>query len=243
MTKHTKFPLSTEMLNRIKGQIRRYLQAFATDEIPIDQIGAAGPGGRLLVEASSWPIDEAIDYFQKEGAGKREGQVFKVLDREYFGIQLQSISVPVTFSVDDRIRSDLTIMVDVYAQIYDIENRLRFFFHDKLKSLKGEDYLQKLPRKTRENIQQEKAKLRIFVTDVRSLDLQYAHFDDLKRILDNVPAIVADSMARNTLLPTLDYLLEARNYIAHNNLLVASEVRRISEACGIVRQIIEREIG
>lgn len=241
MVNQPKFPLSAEMLNRIKGQIHSYLKAFATDEIPIDRIGAVQPGGRTLVEASSWPIDDAIEYFQNEGVGKRVGKIFKVLNMGYFGVQLQSLSVPVTFSADERIKADLAVMVDMYAQIYDIENRLRFLFHEKLKALIGDDYVKKLPRKVRERIGQEKARLRVFVKDVRSLDLQYTHFDDLKRILDNIPELISSQTARESIVSKLNYLLEARNYVAHNNLLLDSEVKEISEACGIVRQIVERE--
>ena len=241
MAKQTKFPLSAEMLNRIKEQIRSHLIAFSTDEIPINRIGAIQPGGRILVETSSWPIEDAIEYFEKEGAGKRDGQVFKVLNTEYFDVELQSLSVPVTFSVDNRIRADLAVMVDVYAQIYDIENRLRFLFHDKLKSLNGDNYLKSLPQKERDNIDKEKAKLRIFVDDARSLDLQYANFGDLKRILDNIPTLISEQKARKTLLSQLEYLIEARNHVAHNNLLITSEVTRVAEACGIVRQIVASE--
>lgn len=240
MVKQQKFPLSAEMLNRIKRQIRNHSLAYATDEIPIDQIGAGGPGERILVESHSWPIGDAIEYFQKEGAGKREDRVFKILNPDYFGIELQSLSVPITFSVDERIRADLSVMVDVYSQIYDIENRMRFHFHEKLKSLNGGGYFDTLPRKVRQNIEKEKNKPRKFVDDTRSLDLQYAQFDDLKRILDSTPDLVSKQMDRETLLLKLDYLFEARNYVAHNNLLLTTEVVEISEACGIVRRIVER---
>lgn len=241
MVKSPKFPLSADMLNTIKGQIRRHLEAFATDKIPMDRIGASQPGGRPLVIAFSWPIEEAIEYFEKEGVGKREGDIFKVFNMDYFDIELQSISVPITFSVDEHIRSDLAVMIDMYAQIYDIENRLRFFFFEKLKSFFGNDYLQNLPNKTRENIEQEKRRLRVSVNDSRSYDLQYAYFGDLKRILTNTPGLIDDVRARDLLLAKLDSLLEARNYVAHNNLLVPAEVKRISADCDAVRRIIEHQ--
>ncbi|HSW97122.1 MAG TPA: hypothetical protein VLF89_04830 [Candidatus Saccharimonadales bacterium] len=59
-----KFPLNTESLNKIKANILSLSTTFQTKTIPVNYIGSI-PGGRMLVEAHSWPIDEALQYFEK----------------------------------------------------------------------------------------------------------------------------------------------------------------------------------
>lgn len=238
-----KFPLSAKMLERIRYQIQQHAEAFATDIVPIKKIGASSPGGRILVEAASWPIEKAIEYFEKEGVGRKDVNLFKILNKEYFGIKIESLEVPVSFSIDKRIEADLTIMMNFYAQLYDIENRLRYFFSEALKAIVGNDFIKELSRKTRDNIENEKRRMRLFVTDLRIGDLQYAQFNDLMRILENFPAILPDAEERQLVLEKLKILTETRNVIAHNNLLLPPEGKRINDASDIIRKIVDRQLA
>ena len=87
-------------------------------------------------------------------------------------------------------------MSDAYAQIYDLENRLRFFLHDKLSSKYGAEYFSKLTTKVRTNIEIQKNRAVRFVTDPRKGELDFAQFSDLKRIFLSNEEFIPDGQTR-----------------------------------------------
>jgi len=182
---HPTYPLTPELLNSIKQYVKAQSERFQTATIDLDTVLSIG--GRRLAEAVYYPLKEAVALFENEGAGKKvpgphQGHpgFFEIHDPSYFSIDFGALSLPVRFSLDKRIETDLLTMVEVYAQIYDVENRLRFFLTDKLKEKYGEPFADKLPRKVRDSIVRHKQPAAIFVEDKRIQDLEYAEFADLK---------------------------------------------------------------
>jgi hypothetical protein len=240
---HPTYPLTPELLNSIKQYVKAQSERFQTATIDLDTVLSIG--GRRLAEAVYYPLKEAVALFENEGAGKKvpgphQGHpgFFEIHDPSYFSIDFGALSLPVRFSLDKRIETDLLTMVEVYAQIYDVENRLRFFLTDKLKEKYGEPFADKLPRKVRDSIVRHKQPAAIFVEDKRIQDLEYAEFADLKGILVANDDFLPDAQQRTALLQRLDYLAEARNYCAHNNRLVPGEVQKVREGCEVVRRVL-----
>jgi len=157
---------------------------------------------------------------------------------DYFSIKLNGINLPVIFSVDQRIEANLAIMTGLYALVYDVENRLRFFIASKLEQKYGSDFIKSLPRKIRDQITDEKSKTKIFMSDTRNKDLEFVNFSDLKKII-NLEDIISDITKKQTLVDKLDYLNEARTLIAHNNIIVTNEIDKIKTYCEAVKNIIE----
>lgn len=235
-----KLPLTKPVLQKIQEHVKMHCEAFASDTVYLNTIGSI-PGGRTLIESHSWPIREAFEYFQHLGVGRLEGDSFKVLDRDYFGVNTKQVSVPISFSIDERIRSDLLVMLEVYAQVYDVENRLRFFLNQKLQEKYGPDYVSRLPQHVQERIDHEKSRATCYVIDPRRGDLEYCHFSDLRRILEDNEEFVTVHQSHSLLLEELDYLNSIRNLAAHNNLIVPFEITRIRNTCEIVRLIAGAE--
>lgn len=235
-----KLPLTKPVLQKIREHVKMHCEAFASDTVYLNSIGSI-PGGRTLIESHSWPIRDAFDYFQNLGAGRLEGDSFKVLDQDYFGVNTRQVNVPVSFSIDERIRSDLLVMIDVYAQVYDVENRLRFFLNQKLREKYGPDYVFRLPQRVQERIEHEKSRATFYVTDPQKGDLAFCHFSDLRRILMDNEEFVSVQQGYSLLLDELDYLNSIRNLAAHNNLIVPFEIARIRNTCDIVRLIAGAE--
>lgn len=235
-------PLNETVLAKIRRNIRTHCDTYSSDVVDIRDIGRE-PAGRRLVEADFWPIDEAIRYFEQMAVAKREDRMLRVLDLGYFAIDPASHRVPVSFSIDARLEADLLVMLDAYAQLYDVENRLRFLFHEKLCARFGDGYLAHLPAKVRDDIAREKEQYRHYVVDGRRGELDFSLFPHLKRILTNNEDFVPDATSRILLQERLDYLSEARNFVAHHNLLSAEEVSRIKESCAVVRRIIQDAHG
>lgn len=237
-----KIPLSESVLNMIQAHVKMHCEVFAADTVYLDTIGNV-PGGRTLVESYNWPVREAFEYFQNLGVGRLEGDSFKVLDPDYFRVDPDRLIVPVSFSIDGRIRSELLPMLDVYAQIYDVENRLRFFLNKKLQDKFGPDYIFYLPQHVVERIDHEKSRTSCYVIDPRKGDLEFTHFSDLKRIIVANEEFIADDLSRSVLLEKLDYLNSIRNLAAHNNLIEAAEITRIHNNCEIVRLITGTDLS
>jgi len=207
--------------------------------IDINDIGGP-PGGRKLVEASRWPIDEAIRYFENEGVGRRTGSNFEILQREYFSIPAHRLDLPISFSIDERVESDLSLMLDVYANIYDLENRLRFYLRQRLEVKYGLSFEENLPRKVRDGIESHKKRFPVFVDDSRISPLEHTDFDHLRLIIGNNPEFVENKEMRRIVDETLDYLHDIRNLTAHNILIAYSEIQRIKEKCYAIRRIISQ---
>lgn len=231
------FPLTEEILQKLRTHVRAHCQEFASTVVFVDSLSAL-PGSRPSVESLSWPIDGALEYFQAQGVGKRVGNEFHVLNPDYFAVAPPQIAVPVSFSIDARIQSDLLIMIDVYAQIYDVENRLRFFLHRKLTEKYGQDFVPNLPAQVRNNIAAEKSRSNLFVIDPRRGDLEFTHFNDLKRVILSNEEFVTEPATRSVLLEKLDFLHSIRNLVAHNNLVAPAEMARIRDNCEVVRRAI-----
>jgi hypothetical protein len=236
-----KIPLSESVLNMIQAHVKMHCEMFTTDTVYLDTIGYV-PGGRTLVESHHWPVREAFEYFQNLGVGRLEGDSFKVLDPDYFRVDPDRLIVPVNFSIDERIRPDLLLMLDVYAQVFDAENRLRFFLNQKLEDKYGPDYVFYLPQHVQERIDHEKSRTSCYVIDPRKGDLEFTHFSDLSRIIVANEEFIADDLSRSVLLEKLDYLNSIRNLAAHNNLIEAAEITRIHNNCEIVRLITGMEL-
>ena len=98
------FPLTADMLSKIRERIKLHVEVYMSDEVYLDAIGAE-PGGRALVESLSWPVKDAFEYFQKMGVGKLEDGIFTVFDRNYFAVDPNRIGVPVSFSLINESRA------------------------------------------------------------------------------------------------------------------------------------------
>ena len=235
-----KIPLSESFLQKIQAHVKLHCEAFASDTVYLDTIGRI-PGGRIVAESRGWPIREAFEYFQHLGAGQLKGDSFKVLDRDYFSIDTHRIDVPVSFTVDERIRPELLVMLDVYAQVYDAENRLRFFLNRKLQEKFGPHFVSRLPHRVRERVELEKSRHHFYVFDPRRGDLEFTHLSDLKRIIVANEEFVEGRQIRSVLLQKLDFLNSIRHLSAHNNLIVPAEVTRIRDSCEFIRLITGTE--
>lgn len=232
-----KTPLSEAVHNKIQAHVKMHCEAFASDTVYLDTIGRI-PGGRVVAESQSWPIREAFEYFQHLGVGRLEGDAFKVLDPDYFNIDKSQVIVSFSFSIDERLRSELHVMLDVYAQLYDAENQLRFYLNQKLQEKFGPNFVPHLPHHVQERIALEKSRNNSYVIDPRRGELEFVHLSDLKRIIVANEEFITSSRSRSVLVQKLDYLNSIRHLAAHNNLILPAEVTRIRYNCEIVRLII-----
>jgi hypothetical protein len=229
-------PLTTEVLNKIKTNIKTLAEGYQTLEFDINDIGCV-PGSRSTVESSFWPRQEAVDFFEKEGAIKKKGQRFEILRLDYFGISFDNLELPVQFSIDKRIETDLKVMTGLYAEIFDIENRLRFTFEERLVQKYGTSFLGHLPADVQNSIAREKSNPRWHVTETRARELSYTNFSDLIKILI-MPVLYSDDNVRKATVDKLNYLAEVRTRVAHNNLIPAADVEKTKEYADQVRNLI-----
>ncbi|MCR4300297.1 MAG: hypothetical protein NUV51_01670 [Sulfuricaulis sp.] len=232
-----KLPLSETLITKIQQQIKLHCEVFSSDTIDLETFGHI-PGARNPKNTAHWPVREAFDYFHHLGTGRLTGTIFKVLEREYFGIGSHQTSLSFSFTIDDRIRSELPAMLDVYAQIYDAENRVRFFLHQKLQDKYGPNFVFHLPTHVRDRIEHEKLRHHNYVIDPLRGDLEFAHLSDLKRIIDANEEFVADNQVRAVLLQKIEYLNSIRHLASHNNLILPAEIMRIRDHCELIRLII-----
>ena len=232
-----KLPLSETLITKIQQQVKLHCEVFTSDTVDLETFGKI-PGGRILSDAVNWPIREAFEYFHHLGAGRLKGKVFKVKEREYFGIGSNQTTVSFSFTLDERIRTELSAMLDVYAQIYDAENRLRFFLYQKLHDKYGANFVSHLPTHVRDRIEHEKLRQHSYVIDPLRGDLEFVHLGDLKRIIDANEEFVADNQVRVVLLQKLDYLNSIRHLASHNNLILPAEIMHIRDNCELIRLIL-----
>jgi hypothetical protein len=232
-----KLPLSETLITKIQQHVKLHCEVFASDTVDLETFGKV-PGGRILSDSVNWPVREAFEYFHHLGTGRLTGTVFKVLEREYFGIGINQSSISFSFTIDDRIRSELPAMLDVYAQIYDAENRVRFFLHQKLQDKYGPNFVSHLPTHVRDRIEHEKLRHHNYVIDPLRGELAFAHLSDLKRIIDANEDFVADNQVRSVLLQKLEYLNSIRHLASHNNLILPAEIMHIRDNCELICLII-----
>ena len=202
-----RLPLTPLYLNKIRLSIRQIAEQFQISTIPKDQIGRE-PGGRYLVEAAQWPINDALDFFYKEGAISRPPSVeeiqrglvdFEILKPDYFDIEFDNLEIPVKFDVSNRIKQDLKIMASLYADLYDIENRLRLVLDTLLIAKFGPNYTANLSSNVKTSIEREKQLTQWYVDDNRSTHLQYAQFSDLLKIV-HMPGLLNNNSIRQELM-------------------------------------------
>lgn len=235
-----KLPLSETLLTRIQQHVKLHCEVFSSDTIDLETFGQI-PGARPPRHTVHWPLREAFEYFHHLGVGQLTGTVFRIMEREYFGIGSHQTSLSFSFTIDDHLRPELAAMLDVYAQIYDAENRLRFFLHRKLLTKYGENFLHHLPRKVRDRVEFEKLRDYLYVIDPLRGDLAFVRLSDLMRIIDANAEFVADSQIRAVLLQKLEYLNSIRHLASHNNLILPAEIMRIRDHCELIRLIIGAE--
>lgn len=242
-----KLPLTTEILNEYKDCIRWQAEQYQSKEIEIGSV--LSRGGRFLVKHQNYPTKEAFEFFQNEGAGRittdwvnmQEGlpMIFEITDPEYFEIDFSSLEWPLTFSVDEKIKTDLITMIDIYAQIYDIENRMRHYLHEQLSRKYGASYYDNLSRTVKGSIENIKSRTSLYIDDQRTYLLQYTNFDDLKNIVQKESDFIPKTPERENLLKELSYLYEVRNHTAHNIRIKSTEVQNIRKSCDVVRRIFD----
>ena len=232
-----KLPLSKTLLTKIQQHVKLHCEVFSSDSVDLETFGQI-PGANAPTYTATWPIQEAFEYFHHLEVGRLTGTVFKVLIPDYFEIGSHQTSLSFSFTIDDRIRSELPAMLDVYAQIYDAESRLRFFLHQKLLTKYGVNFVLHLPKKVRDRIEFEKLRERPYVIDPLRGELAYVYLSDLKRIIDANEEFVADNQIRLVLLQKIEYLNSIRHLASHNNLILPSEIMHIRDHCELIRLII-----
>lgn len=237
-----KFALPT-VLNVIKRNIAELAIRFGTNKFEIEEIGTEPISGKKISGVNRWPITEALDYFEAQGVLKRQESCLEILDGNYFNINLKSLSIPIDFTIDKRIEKNLAVMTGLYGQLFDIENRIRFFLTEKLKQKYGDVFLNKLRKKVQDSIQSEKSKLRIFITDVRISELEFSNFSDLIDIFRDEIDFISAKRSNQVLIEKMEYLNEVRTAIGHHNLLVSDEIGRIRESCLTIRKILEQNMS
>ena len=138
-------------------------------------------------------------------------------------------------------------MAELYVTFYDTENRLRWFIAQAMEKHYGSVWSDppNIPRKTRDSIDHERGRLRLHVAETRSAYLDFSNFSDLASIIEARWTEVFQRFFPNdakTGLPHimvwLNYLTEARNYVAHNTLLNREERLKIKEFATILRNLI-----
>jgi hypothetical protein len=172
-----KIPLSESVLNMIQAHVKMHCEMFTTDTVYLT-LSATFPASEPLLSPITGRSERPC--FQNSADDWRE---ILRRDPDYFRVDPDRLIVPVNFAIDERIRPDLRLMLDVYAQVFDAENRLRFFLNQKLEDKYGPDYVFFLPQHVQERIDHEKSRTRCYVIDPRKGDLEFTHFSDLSWII------------------------------------------------------------
>lgn len=128
------------------------------------------------------------------------------------------------------VRNNSLEMARLYALLFCFENEIRDFIRDALEEKEGSDWQEKLPPKIREHaegrrdvaikdswLEGEKTDLLGFVDFGQLAQIIVAKWDHFK---DIVPT-------QHWLKQRMDELEKARNFIAHNRMLLPSEFQRI----------------
>lgn len=132
------------------------------------------------------------------------------------------------FSVS--LRNNALEMARLYAVLFCFENEIRDFIRDALEEKEGLDWLDKLPQKIKEHaesrrdaalkdswLEGEKADLFGFVDFGQLAQIIIAKWDHFKDVLPT----------QHWLKQRMDELEKARNFIAHNRMLLPSEFQRL----------------
>jgi hypothetical protein len=238
------YPLNATNLNNIKNSIANIARTFETDRIEVDQIGIAS--GRPTSDRYLWPIDGALTFFSQEHAigdfipedrSRNIKESFKILKPEYFDVNFNSFQIPIRFNIEKSIEADLKVMTELYANVYDLESRFRYFLENKLNAMFGVDYLPRLPRGIRNDIANEMALTQWYVDDNRSSVLSYARFSHIA-LLIQIPNLLNNGSKVPDLVERLNYINSVRTRIAHNNILPNQSVQLFKEKCGECRRVL-----
>lgn len=232
-----KYPIH-KTLNEIKACISKAASTFSTNRILIKDI-PRGSGGRVPVHSVHWPLLETLKLLEKESAIKIDGNEIEILNLEYFEISMQDLEIPISFSIEKKIEADLTVMTMIYAEMYDIENRLRFFLSEKLLKKYGENYIQKLSTKVQKSINNEKNKTRPYLIDARTSHLEFSNFSDLINIFTNEPEFITNKNDLTTLKEKLEHLNSVRNVTSHHTPIVPRDIQKIKDYCSLTREILK----
>ncbi len=88
-----------------------------------------GKGGtdRILILHHSLPVEYGLKLLQDQGVLKIEDAIVRILRPENLGISTFQTSVLQSFSPSKKIEKEIQQMTSLYIELFDIENRLRFF--------------------------------------------------------------------------------------------------------------------
>lgn len=231
-------PLTPEMLKVIKRNINTSAQTFQT--LTLDNNDILYPGGqRAQVGSQNWPIIDALNFFEQEGAVMIKQDAFEIINLAYFRISFSSLELPVQFSIDKRIEAAFLVVSALQADLFEIENRLRFQFEERLIKVFGRSFVSRLPSDVRNSITREKNNPKWLIAESRTRELEFTNFSDLLKVAV-IPQLYVDNKVRKTLVDKLDYLSEARTRIAHNNPISPDDNVKIKEYANQVRRLLQQ---
>jgi Swt1-like HEPN len=127
-------------------------------------------------------------------------------------------------------RNNALEMARVYAVLFCFENEIRDFIRQTLEEKEGVDWQDKLPPKTKEHAESRRdTALKDSWLEGEKADLLgFIDFGDLAQVIinkwDHFKAIVP---TQHWLKQRMDELEKARNFIAHNRMLLPSEFQRL----------------
>jgi len=127
-------------------------------------------------------------------------------------------------------RNNALEMARLYAVIFCFENEIREFIRDALEEKEGVDWQDKLPQKIKEHaeLRRETALKDSWLEGEKSDLLGFVDFGQLAQIIVNKWEHFDDVIpTQHWLKQRMDELEKARNFIAHNRMLLPSEFQRI----------------
>ena len=127
-------------------------------------------------------------------------------------------------------RNQALEMARLYAVLNCFENEIRAFIRETLSEKDGPDWIEKLPAKIREHAEgrQEAAIKDSWLEGERSDLLGFVDFGHLAQIITNKwDAFDAVIPSQHWLKQRMDEIEKARNFIAHNRMLLPSEFQRL----------------
>jgi len=127
-------------------------------------------------------------------------------------------------------RNNSLEMARLYALLFCFENEIRDFIRETLQEKEGTDWLDKLPQKIKESAEQRKSEaLKDSWLEGEKTDLLgFVDFGGLAKIIIEKWEHFQDIIpSQHWLKQRMDELEKARNFIAHNRMLLPSEFTRL----------------
>jgi hypothetical protein len=135
------------------------------------------------------------------------------------------------FSID--IRNEALRMARIYALLNCFENSVRDLIKERLKEIYDVDWWEKgIPKSVRDFVKKkiDSAKSNSWLEGDNTQDIEFTEFGHLSDIILSQWEHFSDLIpTQHWIKQRLDELEKARNYIAHNRLLLPSEFRRIEQ--------------